>query len=440
MLIRNFNHLGTCRKRADTLRIISAGIDSVRAANAVPAGVARFLAQKSQTVTDAGRVFVIGFGKSSGHMAEALEKTLGVDALEYGVVVCTQASCTTRKITILEGSHPFPDRRSIAATRKILKIPEKFRLTRDDVVICLVSGGGSALLCCPAGDIRLRDLTAINRLLIGSGADIRSINTVRKKISRVKGGKLAGLYQPAAIESFIISDVIGGNPDMIASGPTYPDTATFKDAWKIIEKLGIIEKVPDRIRTHIRQGMRDEKKKPAAVDTQQVDNHIIADNRIALKAMEAEARRLGYRPAVLSDRQQGDTEKTAVQAIQAVQRRQNGKNCFLAGGETTVTLPAAHGKGGRNQHYAAVTLNYMACNNLDITLASVGSDGSDFSYDVAGAIVDSSTVERSCAKNINIVPYIERCDSFTLLRRIGRGLVKTGNTGTNVCDLRVYLT
>jgi glycerate-2-kinase len=307
------------------------------------------------------------------------------------------------------------------------------------MVICLISGGGSALMPCPATGISLEDQQNITTLLLKSGADIHEINTVRKHLSRTKGGKLGEYFSPARIVSLIISDVVGDDLGVIASGPTYPDSSTFQDAYNILEKYNLIKRAPPTINYYIRLGCTGLiEETPKSLNN--CDNHIIGNNRVALEAMSAKATELGFNPLILTAEQKGDTEETAFsRAKEIIYGKYDNYNAILLGGETTPTVPEKSGKGGRNQHYAAVSILAMKEYPGNWLVASVGTDGSDYLSDVAGAMVTGESAGIAESRGLNVRSYIDSFDSHMLLKKLGGSLIETGNTGTNVSDIILYL-
>jgi glycerate 2-kinase len=276
-------------------------------------------------------------------------------------------------------------------------------------------------------------------LLLSSGAEINEINVVRKHLSQIKGGKLGQKFSPATVISLILSDVIGNDLSVIASGPTVPDPSTFAEAYQILEKYHLVSKISDEVRVFLQKGCQG-----LVAETPKVlsncHNYIIGDNTLALEAMAQKAARLGCRPCIITAEQKGDTAIVAqLRARQVMKAGTDKYNVILLGGETTLKVPESAGLGGRNQHYAAVTLLAMQDFSKKWVMASVGTDGSDYLPDVAGAIVDHNSSGVLSDMNINPQRYISNCDSNTLLDKLGDSLIMTGNTGTNVGDVVVYL-
>jgi glycerate 2-kinase len=445
MIIKNRDTLATTDLRKQALDIIEAGIAAVLPPSIMKAAVRYHAARKMITVMgDAypiskGRVFVIGGGKASGLMAEALEAIIPPEKITAGVVNVKGGHYETSKIKIITADHPIPDKRGIDGVREMLDLKHRYSIAEKDLVICLISGGGSALMPYPVNGVSLRDKQEVTKLLVGSGADINEINAVRKHLSQIKGGRLGQFYSPATVVSLILSDVVGNDLAVIASGPTFPNPATFADAYKVLERYNLLARAPGRVTDFLRKGCLGE-----AAETPKTlancYNYIIGDNGLALSAMQRRAKEMGLLPFVVTSQQKGDTAAVAwSRADEILNMRYAGYNVILIGGETTVTLPASAGRGGRNQHYAAVSMLAMEPYPNEWVVASVGTDGSDFLPDVAGAIVDQDSLNRAKVKGINVKSYLERYDSNQLLEQIGGSLVITGDTGTNVGDITIYL-
>jgi len=321
----------------------------------------------------------------------------------------------------------------------MLALKGLYSINEDDLIICLISGGGSALMPCPVEGVSLEDKQRITGLLLGCGAAINEINSIRKHLSRTKGGGLGQFFSPATVISLILSDVIGNDLDVIASGQTCPDPSTFSDAYSVLEKYGLLSSVPESVKTFLRSGCQGEvEETPKTLAN--CRNYIIGDNRLALEAMAEKANEMGLSPYIVTAEQKGDTATAArFRATEILSSKYTDRDIVLIGGETTPTLPEVAGKGGRNQHYAAVSVLAMKEYTGEWAVASVGTDGSDFLPDIAGAIVDNNSLDTAEGRGIDIQSYLDRYDSNTLLREIGGSLIVTGNTGTNVGDVIVYI-
>jgi len=384
-------------------------------------------------------IYVVGAGKAGASMARAAEHVLGrrITAgllnVKYGHVA------RLRYIELNECGHPVPDERGVAGSIRITEIVE--RAGREDLVICLVSGGASALTPLPAEPITLEEKQATTRLLLACGANIHEINAVRKHISRFKGGQLARLAAPAAVHALLLSDVIGDNLDVIGSGPTAPDASTFARAAAIFDHYGIRDRVPASVRERIEAGIRGEipeTPKPGDPLFDRVRNVVVGSNRLALDAAAARARELGYRTLVLSSQIEGETREIArMHASIAREIVDSGRPlkppaCIVTGGETTVTLKG-QGLGGRNQEFVLAAAIDIAGLPATVVL-SAGTDGTDGPTDAAGAIADGDTL----ARKPDAAAYLAANDSYHYFEPLG-DLLKTGPTHTNVADVRLLL-
>jgi glycerate 2-kinase len=445
MIVKNSNELATTALRKQALKIIEVGIERVLPRTIMRSAINYDVASKSLKMKGVtysatqSRIFVIGGGKASGLMAEALEDTVGIENVFAGIVNCKGGGYRTKRVRVIKASHPLPDKRGFNGVMQMLALKEKFSINENDLVMCLISGGGSALMPCPVDSISLEDKQGTTELLLKCGAEIHEINAVRKHLSRIKGGRLGKFYSPVKVVSLIISDVIGDDLDVIASGPTYPDSSTFQDTHDILEKYDLISRIPESVIAYIKRGCRGEVAETPKSLTN-CDNHIIGNNRLALEAMAQKAEELGFTPLVVTAEQKGDTAEAAfMRAKEILEGKYQGYDAILIGGETTPKLPEYAGKGGRNQHYAAVSMLAMNSYPGYWVLASVGTDGSDYLPDVAGAMVDNNTLLRATSRGIAVKAYVDNFDSNTLFKKISGTLIITGNTGTNVSDVMLYL-
>jgi hydroxypyruvate reductase len=407
-------------------------------AAADPAGaVERHL--KRRNTSRFRNVYAIGAGKAGASMAQAAERVLGrritagLVNVKYGYVA------KLRRIELNECGHPVPDDRGVAGAERIARIAAG--AGKDDLVVCLISGGASALLPLPAEGITLEEKQATTRLLLASGANIHEFNAVRKHISRIKGGQLARLAAPATVESLLLSDVIGDSLDVIGSGPTAPDASTFAGAVEILDRYGIRGRVPAPVRERLEQGARGEipeTPKPDDPVFTRVRNTIVGSNRLALAAAASRARSLGYRTLVLSSEIQGEAREIArMHAAIACEVARAGRPvkppaCIITGGETTVTLHG-DGLGGRSQEFAlAAAIDIAGLDN--VVVFSAGTDGTDGPTGAAGAVADGETLGRKPDAR----RYLERNDSYHYFESLG-DLVITGPTNTNVMDVCIVL-
>jgi glycerate 2-kinase len=374
------------------------------------------------------KIHVIGAGKASARMAQAIERLLGRRISRGLINVKYGHTAALRRIELNECAHPVPDQNGLRGTERILEIAS--HAGSKDLVICLISGGASALLPCPLPPMTLEEKRHLTGELLRCGANIHELNTVRKHISRIKGGRLAEAAAPATVLALILSDVIGDDLDVIGSGPTVPDRSTIADAERILRHYGIA--VP----------VLGETPKPGHAAFNAVENLIVGSNALAVSAAADEARRLGYRAMVLSTFIEGETRDVArvhaaiAREVVASGRPVRSPACVISGGETTVTVRGT-GLGGRNQEFALAAALDIA--GLDgVVVFSGGTDGSDGPTDAAGAIADGQTVDRARRLGLDTPAYLENNDSYRFFEKLG-DLVKTGPTGTNVADVRLVL-
>jgi glycerate 2-kinase len=387
------------------------------------------------------RVFLIGAGKASVRMAHAVERILG-DHITGGIIITNPGQPgRLRKTLIRECGHPVPDEKGIKATEELLDYLDD--LDDHDLVICVLSGGGSALLTAPVDGISLSDLQEATNLFLSSGMTIREINTVRKHISKVKGGKLAKKVFPATVISLTLSDVIGDYLDVIASGPFAPDPTTFSDSIKILKNRRIWDRMPDSIKTPLMEGEAGNfPETPKSKDKifKKVHNQIVGSNELSLMGAEFRAHRLGMNTMILSSSISGESREIAhyysaiAREIRKYRRPVEPPCCIIAGGETTVRV-RGDGKGGRCQELALS----VAMDIQDISgcvFLAAGTDGIDGPTDAAGAIVDSNTIEKALKSGLVPEQYIRDNNSFEFFEQMNE-LIKTGPTGTNVMDIHL---
>jgi glycerate 2-kinase len=396
------------------------------------------------------RLYLIGFGKGLSPMARAIMERMG-QMVSGGVVVTKygygdRTGTADSKIRIYEGGHPLPDKNGFRATAELIQLADTF--DKRTFVICLISGGGSALLVSPFDAISLEEKRKATDLLLKAGADINELNTVRKHISRVKGGRLAEIMYPARIKSLILSDVIDDRLDVIASGPTSPDDSTYSEAIAVVEKYVLKEKMPGVVLEVLRkgdQGMIPETPKKGSAIFKMVDNIIIGSNKQAVEASQTRARLLGFDVMVLTTELRGEAKKAgrwlagkAVAAKRLLEGKQGTKKpiCLISGGETTVTVRGT-GVGGRNMELA-LTFALEVEGEHGIHLLSAGTDGTDGPTDATGAYVDGQIVKKARSTGINPEEYLANNDSYNFFRKTD-GLFITGPTGTNVMDIQIVL-
>jgi glycerate 2-kinase len=390
-----------------------------------------------------GNILVIGAGKASAPMALAVEKILG-PKIHKGVVVTKHGYVAPlERIQLVEGGHPLPDKGGIEGTKRILKLTSN--LKQNDLVICLVSGGGSSLFISPSPGISLKDKKELTDQLLRCGANIQEINAIRKHISQVKGGRLAQLAYPAYVVTLILSDVIGNKIDSIASGLTAPDTTTFSDCLNIVQKYKLKDKIPKSIYDRLKKGAQGKIKetpKPGDPIFKKVRNFIIGSNLQALKAAKQKAEELGFNTMILPRPVSGDTTRAAVRhanLAKGVQEKGDPVStpaCLISGGETTVKMKGK-GLGGRNQEFVLVGATKIA-GLENVVMLSAGTDGTDGPTDAAGAICDGKTIKRALHKELDPKQYLDNNDSYHFFQKLG-DLLKTGPTNTNVMDIHLIL-
>mgnify|MGYP001566737775 FL=1 len=395
------------------------------------------------------KLIVVGAGKATAPMAEAVEDMFG-ERIDDGIIIVKYGHTRPlKKIRQIEASHPLPDAAGLKGTDSIKEMLRN--ADSETLVICLLSGGASALLVSPAGDITLDDKMHVTDLLLKAGATINELNALRKHISGIKGGRLAGLAYPASTVTMILSDVIGDRLDVIASGPTVPDSTTFRDAMDVIEKYKLKDKVPDSVFKYIVKGLQgeiEETPKRDEVFFGNVRNIIVGSIRQALAVALEKAVSLGYKTEIMGSDIQGDVrdvaEYLAEKAIEGkeILNRGNEPVCLLSGGETTVTVKG-NGLGGRNQE---LTLAFAMAikGRKDITMLSAGTDGTDGPTDAAGAIVDGETVSLAYKHGIDPAKYLRNNDSYNFFKNLDslsgtHHHLITGPTWTNVMDMQIIL-
>ena len=387
-----------------------------------------------------GRLLVLGAGKGVAPMGAAVEELLG-DRIDTGMLVVKYGhGLPLQQIAQVEAAHPVPDAAGAAATRALLELAAG--AAADDLVLCLLTGGASALTPAPVSGVTLEDMQQVTELLLRSGATITELNAVRKHLSRFSGGQLARTAAPAGVVSVIVSDVVGDALDVIASGPTAPDVSTFADCMDILARYGLGSAMPPAVLHHLRQGQlhqEAETPKPGDALFRHVQNTLVATNRQALDAA-AQARSHGFRPVILTDRMVGEAREQA--ALLVTQARQMAAElaadaqpvCLLAGGETTVTL-RGRGRGGRNQEMAlAASLALQDCPHICALFA--GTDGTDGPTDAAGGCAWAGNLAVAGLEQARRA--LEENDSYAILHHCG-ALLRTGPTRTNVMDLAILL-
>lgn len=387
-------------------------------------------------------IYVIGAGKASALMGAEVEKILGYHITEGHIVVKYGHSCKLKYTEVTEAGHPIPDANGYTATGKILSIAEK--AGSNDIILCLLSGGGSALLpdipeCCT-----FEDMIAVNDLLVSCGAAISEINAVRKHLSVIKGGQLARVVYPATLVNLILSDVPGDQLDAIASGPTVPDPTTYLQALTVLDTYNLTRVVPHGVLIYLQEGaagLRRETPKPGDLAFEKTFNMLIGSNKTALEAAKDKAFELNINAVIFDTQLQGDTASVAEYLVETAIRFKNEPNeikpvCLLFGGETTVKVNKK-GKGGRNQHLALLCAVLLK-DHQGITILASGTDGNDGPTDAAGGVVDSDSYYAATSRGMHPEIFLENFDSYHFFKKTG-GHIITGPTKTNVMDLIVVI-
>jgi len=436
------------QQRQDARGIFEAGLVAADPMVSIPRhlrvdGRILYAGQGVYDLTNYKNLYVVGAGKATAKMALAVEELLG-ERITGGIVIVKRGhTVPLRKLEVVEAGHPIPDQAGVNATETIVGLLK--RTLETDLILCLISGGASALLVSPSAGLSLEDKQQTTQTLLNCGARIQEINAVRKHISKVKGGRLAELAYPATVVALILSDVIGDAVDIIGSGPTAPDSSTFANCLSIIERYDVGEMIPGAVRRFLQKGAAGEAAEtPKSGDPvfDKVQNLIVGNNQSALSAAKEKAEALGYHALVLSSTVEGEAKKVAIdhaamaKDILAGRGRVQRPACIISGGETTVTIQG-DGLGGRNQEFAlaaAIEIDGMA----GVVVLGGGTDGTDGPTDAAGAIVDGTTLQRAREKGFDARDYLRRNDSYPLLKAVGDLLV-TGPTLTNVMDLRLVL-
>ena len=386
---------------------------------------------------EAGRIFVVGAGKAGAAMAQAAAEILG-ERLTAGVVAVPQLPASApERITFVERGHPTPTAGSLLAGRAIADLLAQ--ASARDLVVALISGGGSALLELPVAGLSLADLQITNRQLLLSGAAVHEVNAVRQRLSQLKGGGLARLAYPARVLGLILSDVVGNPLDSIASGPTVPATASPRAALAVVERYHLRGRLPHTVLQHLESALS-----TSVEFVPSVDNRLIASNRLAGEAAAAAARELGFEAAFVADDWQGEAREAGERFARLVLQKARGQGgplqsgaggrpaCLIVGGETTVTVRGA-GKGGRNQE-AALAAALVIDGLPNVAVSTFATDGVDGPTDAAGAIAMGDTLAHARALGLDPQKHLDDNDSYSFFSTLG-DLLLTGPTGTNVNDL-----
>ncbi len=436
------------KMRQDAIRIFNAGLAAVEPEDCIHrcCRLERNILEVGKQTYDLDKfdeIIIIGAGKAGASMASAVEEILGNRITAGLIIVKYDHVKPLHKIDLVEAGHPIPDENGVAGAKKILEFAEN--ADEKTLVICLISGGGSALMALPSAGLTLKDKQETTEVLLGCGAAIHEINTIRKHLSRIKGGFLAEAVYPATMVCLVLSDVVGDNLETIASGPAAGDAGTFGQCLEIIKAHGIKDHIPKPVLQHLEKGFKGivpETPKNGNPVFENVFHAVIAGNIDALLNADKKAVQLGYNSVILSSMIQGEAIDTAAfHTAIAAQTLATGHPlkppaCILSGGETVVTIRGT-GKGGRNQEFAlasAIKIKDME----NIVILSAGTDGTDGPTDAAGAIADHTTVERASALGLAPEQFLKDNNSYEFFDRIS-DLFKTGPTNTNVMDIAIML-
>lgn len=423
------------KKRKDALDILTDSIisaDPYRSVKQVFKNNRIEFNDKNFNLSNFENIFIVGFGKASVGMAQAVCDSI---TITKGIIISNDPNANLKcdRIEVVIGGHPLPNSGSILGTEKIIELIKQ--CDKNDLLIVLISGGGSALLCKPR--ISLIEFQNLTNLLLQSGANINEINTIRKHLSYVKGGQLIKLVKCKVI-SLVISDIINDPLEFIASGPTYPDSTTFSDALNILKKYYLIKKIPLNVLKTIRDGIKGVVSETPKKDDDafnNVYNFIIANNKtVCISAMD-KALSLGYKPSLLTTSLTGEAKYVGDTLIDKAMGYHQKQTVFIAGGETTVTLKG-NGRGGRNQELVLGSIKKIA--DSDIVLVSFATDGIDGKSDAAGAIADGNSFLKAKKKNLNLNQYLEENNSYEFFSKLNDLLI-TGHTGTNVMDIQLII-
>ncbi len=432
------------RLHEDLLACYRAALEAVDPAEAVR----RVLRRQGTTLEAAGQRYalagkgirILAFGKGAGPMVLAAKEIFEGLPVDGVAIVPDGGAVPTRFVEVREAAHPIPDRRGVEGANRVAALARE--ATEDDLILCLISGGGSALLADPAPPVSLEEIQRLTQRLLRCGVPIQDLNAVRKHLAFLKGGQLARLAAPAPVLSLILSDVVGDDLGTIASGPTAPDPTTFADAVAVLEACGLWEKATPAVRARLEAGLDGaipDTPKPGDPLFERVQNVLIGSARVAAEAAAQEARRRGYTPLILTTTLTGEAREVA-RACAAVVREvvRHGRPVpppalLIWAGETTVTVRGS-GKGGRNQELALAAALELEGLGERVALASLGTDGIDGPTDAAGGIVDGTTAERARRAGVDLRAALAANDSYTALGALG-ARVHVGPTGTNVGDL-----
>lgn len=445
-LLENAKTIELLRARGILIEIVDRAIASVDPSIAMRRrlrleGERLIVGSQEFDLSDVGKIVVVGGGKASGRMAEVLEEIME-DRITGGAINVFEGTASKhrlRMIKLIEAGHPLPTEASVRGAEEMMDLVDG--LGAQDIVICLLSGGGSSLVTLPAEGISLEELRETTQLLLKSGASIQEVNAVRKHLSRIKGGQLAKAAYPAKVITLLISDVVGDRLDTIASGPTYPDSTTYSDVLAVIEKYRLTEKAPKNVLKHLKSGAERkvaETPKPGEKYFLNTYHEIIASNADAVEAAAEVGKSHDLNVSILTTTMQGEAREvgahlaTIAKKVTGTSKPISKPALLISGGETTVTVKG-EGTGGRNQELVLAAVTEISSLE-NAAIAAFSTDGIDGPTDAAGAIADSFTIERARHHNLDPLDYLERNDSYSFFKEL-RDLLLTGPTRTNVADM-----
>ncbi len=441
-IIKNYNRISRSTIRQEAIDIFLEGIEAVQPAAAIPKFFSKFgkelkVGNKRYNLSR-GRIFVIGGGKGAGMMAKIVEDIIGDSNHSGGIVIDKDINVACNQIDIRKGGHPYPTIKGVSAVRDMLSMTSD--LTPNDIIFCLIMGGGSSLLTCPAPGLDLHDLQKTYQVLLFSGAPIHEINIVRKHLTSISGGQLLKHLQPANVITFVISDTFDTKYDSTASGPTCPDVSTYDMAMDIITKRDLLNKIPKCVIQHLKNGMMGlipETLKKSDIISGTVQHIVIATNIDCLRAMQYRSQKFGFNTRIISENLTGDVNDVAAFIESEIRKIHNLTTCcILAGGEPTVVV-RGQGKGGRCQQLTALLIKKIATFDESVFIAA-GTDGNDYLQGVGGAIVDNNTMAEASSMDLNIDSLILDNNTYILHKKMDN-LILTFPTNTNVCDVMVFL-
>ena len=426
--------------------ILSSALQAVNPYDVVKSAIIREGEQvsingKTYYLNDYEKIYLIGIGKASILMSLGLEDILG-DQIRQGIVITKYlpvSSVLPENIETIIGNHPVPDVQSLAAGKQLLSFLQN--INENDLVFCLISGGGSALVTLPEDGITLNEIAELNSVLLQCGASINEINCIRKHVDRLKGGGVIQYGTSAQWITLVLSDVVSNSLDVIASGPTFPDPTTFEDACGIIENYGLVDKISTTIYQYLldgKDGKQPETLKPGNSKFRKMENRILASNEHAAAAAKNTCLELGFDASIFSTTCQGEANLVGgdfaemIKTIKSKSYPGQKPTCIIVGGETTVTVKG-NGFGGRNLEVALSAAKKLS-GLENVALITLATDGEDGPTDAAGAVVTGETFDRAAKQGLSLQDYLERNDSYHFFEQVG-GLIKTGSTGTNVNDL-----